>query len=95
MMRSVDEDAKLTPVMRLYAGSIAGIIGMSATYPLDMVRGRLSVQTEMGGSAYRGLFDALIKVTRTEVLTSSLSRNNPALLLMFYFSHTHTFFLYL
>lgn len=30
---------QLTPVLRLLAGAGAGIVAMSATYPLDMVRG--------------------------------------------------------
>jgi solute carrier family 25 phosphate transporter 23/24/25/41 len=38
------ENAKLTPVLRLCAGACAGIIAMSATYPMDMVQGRLTVQ---------------------------------------------------
>ncbi|KAA3452481.1 mitochondrial adenine nucleotide transporter ADNT1-like [Gossypium australe] len=38
------EDAQLTPLLRLGAGACAGIIAMSATYPMDMVRGRLIVQ---------------------------------------------------
>jgi len=38
------EDAELTPGLRLVAGACAGIIAMSATYPMDMVRGRLTVQ---------------------------------------------------
>lgn len=38
------EDAELTPLLRLGAGACAGIIAMSATYPMDMVRGRLTVQ---------------------------------------------------
>ena len=37
-------DAELTPVLRLGAGAVAGIIAMSATYPMDMIRGRLTVQ---------------------------------------------------
>ncbi|KAF3538870.1 hypothetical protein F2Q69_00021315 [Brassica cretica] len=39
-----NENAQLTPVLRLGAGATAGIIAMSATYPMDMVRGRLTVQ---------------------------------------------------
>lgn len=38
------EDAQLTPLLRLGAGACAGIIAMSATYPMDMVRGRITVQ---------------------------------------------------
>ncbi len=41
---SSTEDAQLTPVLRLGAGACAGIIAMSATYPMDMVRGRITVQ---------------------------------------------------
>lgn len=41
------EDAQLTPVLRLGAGACAGIIAMSATYPMDMVRGRLTVQVHI------------------------------------------------
>lgn len=38
------EEAHLTPLLRLGAGACAGIIAMSATYPMDLVRGRLTVQ---------------------------------------------------
>lgn len=38
------EDAELTPLLRLGAGACAGIIAMSATYPMDLVRGRITVQ---------------------------------------------------
>ena len=31
-------DGQMTPLLRLAAGAGAGIVGMSATYPLDMVR---------------------------------------------------------
>ncbi|KAL3498968.1 hypothetical protein ACH5RR_041700 [Cinchona calisaya] len=53
------EDAELTPLLRLGAGACAGIIAMSATYPMDMVRGRLTVQTERSPTQYRGIFHAL------------------------------------
>lgn len=38
------EEAQLSPLLRLGAGACAGIIAMSATYPMDLVRGRLTVQ---------------------------------------------------
>lgn len=41
-----NDDAELTPLLRLGAGACAGIIAMSATYPMDMVRGRLTVQVQ-------------------------------------------------
>lgn len=37
-------DGSLTPGIRLLAGACAGIVAMSSTYHLDMVRGRLTVQ---------------------------------------------------
>ncbi|PON44301.1 Mitochondrial carrier protein [Parasponia andersonii] len=61
-----DEEAQLTPVLRLGAGAYAGIIAMSATYPMDMVRGRLTVQTEKSPRQYRGIFHALSTVLREE-----------------------------
>nr|ACU20385.1 unknown [Glycine max] len=39
---------------------------MSATYPMDMVRGRITVQTEASPYQYRGMFHALSTVLREE-----------------------------
>ncbi|KAF2291221.1 hypothetical protein GH714_020727 [Hevea brasiliensis] len=61
-----NEDAQLTPLLRLGAGACAGIIAMSATYPMDMVRGRLTVQTDKSPYQYRGMFHALSTVLREE-----------------------------
>ncbi|KAG2680918.1 hypothetical protein I3760_11G121000 [Carya illinoinensis] len=58
-----NEEAQLTPVLRLGAGACAGIIAMSATYPMDMVRGRLTVQIPYVGlnfAVYESLKDWLI-----------------------------------
>ncbi|CAA2934281.1 mitochondrial adenine nucleotide transporter ADNT1 [Olea europaea subsp. europaea] len=59
-----NDDAQLTPLLRLGAGACAGIIAMSATYPMDMVRGRLTVQIPYVGlnfAVYESLKDWLIK----------------------------------
>ena len=48
---------ELTPVLRLMAGAGAGIVAMSATYPLDMVRGRLTIQ-EGRNVQYNGIIHA-------------------------------------
>ncbi|OWM85248.1 mitochondrial adenine nucleotide transporter ADNT1-like [Punica granatum] len=64
--QSGKEDAQLTPLLRLGAGACAGIIAMSATYPMDMVRGRLTVQTEKSPRQYRGIFHALTTVFQEE-----------------------------
>ncbi|KAG9134071.1 hypothetical protein Leryth_004760 [Lithospermum erythrorhizon] len=61
-----NENAELTPLLRLGAGACAGIIAMSATYPLDMVRGRLTVQTEKSPYQYRGMVHALSTILREE-----------------------------
>ncbi|KAJ7525938.1 hypothetical protein O6H91_17G074900 [Diphasiastrum complanatum] len=60
------ENAELTPVLRLGAGACAGIIAMSATYPMDMVRGRLTVQTQESPHRYRGMFHAFSTIIREE-----------------------------
>ncbi|KAK2966488.1 hypothetical protein RJ640_019017 [Escallonia rubra] len=63
---SGNEDAELTPLLRLGAGACAGIIAMSATYPMDMVRGRLTVQGATSPQQYRGIAHALSTVYREE-----------------------------
>ena len=45
------------------AGATAGTIAMSATYPLDMVRGRLTVQLERTGH-YTGIVNAAQSIVR-------------------------------
>ncbi|GAU19046.1 hypothetical protein TSUD_193830 [Trifolium subterraneum] len=58
------EEAQLTPLLRLGAGACAGIIAMSATYPMDLVRGCLTVQILYVGlkfSVYESLKDWLIQ----------------------------------
>ncbi|KAH7373326.1 hypothetical protein KP509_17G050000 [Ceratopteris richardii] len=64
--QSGKEDAELTPLLRLGAGACAGIIAMSATYPMDMVRGRLTVQTEDSPMRYRGMFHAASTIMKEE-----------------------------
>ncbi|CAK9200150.1 unnamed protein product [Sphagnum troendelagicum] len=39
---------------------------MSATYPMDMVRGRLTVQTEDSPHRYRGMFHAFQTIIKEE-----------------------------
>lgn len=64
--QSGHEDAELTPVLRLGAGACAGVIAMSATYPLDMVRGRLTVQTDDSPTRYRGMLHAATTIVKEE-----------------------------
>lgn len=58
-------DGQLTPGLRLLAGAMAGIVGMSATYPMDMVRGRITIQ-EGTNAPYRGMLHATSCIVRTE-----------------------------
>ncbi len=64
--RASAADAELTPLLRLGAGAVAGIIAMSATYPLDMVRGRLTVQADGSAARYTGLGHAVRTIVREE-----------------------------
>lgn len=61
------EDGQLTPMLRLAAGAGAGIVGMSATYPLDMVRGRITIQDSLNPQ-YRGMLHAAGVIIREEGL---------------------------
>lgn len=62
-------DGRMTPLLRLSAGAGAGIIAMSATYPLDMVRGRLTVQEALN-KQYTGIFHCASVIAREEGITA-------------------------
>eukprot|EP01062_Namystynia_karyoxenos_P006423 TRINITY_DN12248_c6_g1_i1.p1 TRINITY_DN12248_c6_g1~~TRINITY_DN12248_c6_g1_i1.p1 ORF type:complete len:507 (+),score=124.50 TRINITY_DN12248_c6_g1_i1:46-1521(+) len=50
---------------RMFCGGIAGGVSIFATYPLDLVRARLCVQTQ-GTDRYRGIWHGLQRVRREE-----------------------------
>ncbi len=62
-------DGQMTPLLRLGSGACAGIIGMTATYPLDMVRGRLTVQA---GKEYTGILHATRMIVKQVCTPSSV-----------------------
>ena len=62
------------------AGATAGTIAMSATYPLDMVRGRLTVQLERTGH-YTGIVNAaqqIVRQVRSALSSGPLPAARPA-----------------
>jgi len=63
--RETTGKGEMTPILRLMAGAGAGIVAMSATYPLDMVRGRLTVQ-EGTASQYKGIVHATQVIIQEE-----------------------------
>lgn len=50
---------RLTTSIVAQAGAVAGIVAMSSTYPLDMVRGRLTVQSDNGRRVFFAHFHIL------------------------------------
>lgn len=60
-------DGYITPIQKLIVGSLAGATSVSITYPLDLVRGRLTVS---GGALekdkYKGVIRTAIIVYRAE-----------------------------
>ncbi|GJP41097.1 hypothetical protein CLOM_g766, partial [Closterium sp. NIES-68] len=65
--QSNDPNLELTPVLRLGAGATAGIIAMSATYPMDMVRGASPVQSgRKGEQRYKGMRHAAVTIVKEE-----------------------------
>jgi len=57
---------RLTPFERLWIGGSAGVVAVTCTYPLDYVRGRLSVQGSGTGAQYKGIVDALATIIRAD-----------------------------
>lgn len=71
-------DGQMTPLLRLGSGACAGIIGMSATYPLDMVRGRLTVQANLPGKEYMGILHATRVIVKQVQASAHLPWPGPA-----------------
>eukprot|EP00124_Ichthyophonus_hoferi_P002882 Ihof_evm2s219 gene=Ihof_evmTU2s219 len=60
------EDNNLFIAQRLLAGALAGMTSVCMTYPLDLVRTRLSAQREVANRKYTGIFNCLCTVVREE-----------------------------
>ncbi|CAN2390465.1 high-affinity glutamate transmembrane transporter activity, partial [Pristimantis euphronides] len=49
---------------KLINGGIAGLVGVTCVFPIDLAKTRL--QNQQGQGMYRGMFDCLIKTVRSE-----------------------------
>ncbi|GAD98620.1 mitochondrial carrier protein, putative [Paecilomyces variotii No. 5] len=65
--------AELTPIRRLVCGGIAGITSVTITYPLDIVRTRLSIQSasfaalgKRAGEKLPGMFETMVLMYKKE-----------------------------
>ncbi|KAJ9223046.1 hypothetical protein DTO280E4_5644 [Paecilomyces variotii] len=65
--------AELTPIRRLVCGGIAGITSVTFTYPLDIVRTRLSIQSasfaalgKRSGEKLPGMFETMVRMYKME-----------------------------
>ena len=64
--------ADLTPIRRLFCGGLAGITSVTFTYPLDIVRTRLSIQSagfaglEKSEGKLPGMWGVMVKMYKTE-----------------------------
>jgi len=65
MLLTKPGEKDLTPLNRLNAGAMAGIISVVITYPLDLIRTRLSVQSPTQ-QKYKGIVDAWKVIIREE-----------------------------
>lgn len=68
-----DKNGQIAPAKRAACGALAGCAAVLTTYPLDLVKTRLTVQKEGKGAdgvvykkTYNGTWDCLVKVSRDE-----------------------------
>ncbi|MPC12539.1 Mitochondrial coenzyme A transporter SLC25A42 [Portunus trituberculatus] len=64
---------KPNPLERMMFGAVAGLVGQSSSYPLDIVRRRMQTATVTGnGNHYKTIMGTLLKVYREEGLHHGL-----------------------
>ena len=63
---SSDTNSNLSPLRRLLFGAIAGLLGQTASYPLDIVRRRMQTARQMGfnGNRYSSILGTLLYIYR-------------------------------
>jgi len=67
------------PIHKFLAGAMAGSVAVTACYPLDLVRTRLTTELE-GHEHYRGIGDAFRKIFRSEGIMGFYSGIGPTML---------------
>lgn len=63
----VPEEQQKSIVMRLSCGALAGLLGQTVTYPLDVVRRQMQVETlQQGDARYRNTWEGLTTIARNQ-----------------------------
>ncbi|GMH03395.1 hypothetical protein Nepgr_005234 [Nepenthes gracilis] len=79
MKRHVPEEYKKDITVKLVCGSVAGLLGQTFTYPLDVVRRQMQVQQVSNGSNMKGTLETIVTTIALEQgwkqLFSGLSLN--------------------
>ncbi|KAL6980032.1 Mitochondrial carrier protein CoAc1 [Sarracenia purpurea var. burkii] len=77
LKRHVPEEHQKSIVMRLSCGALAGLLGQTFTYPLDVVRRQMQVEhlqpLVQGGTRYRSTLDGLSTIVRNHGWTQLFS----------------------
>ncbi|XP_068236638.1 mitochondrial coenzyme A transporter SLC25A42 isoform X2 [Palaemon carinicauda] len=70
---SMSDRDKPNPLERMMFGAVAGLVGQSSSYPLDIVRRRMQTANVTGnGNSYKTIVGTLTKVYREEGLRNGL-----------------------
>jgi len=66
-LMKIPEDARQQhPLKKLTAGAISGMVSVTVTYPMDLVRTRLAAQGEGAQKKYRGIFHCFSTILKEE-----------------------------
>lgn len=77
---NVNNDQHLTPLESLFAGSVAGAVSVTSTYPLDLARAQLAVLMKMKDSRNAGLGSILSSNFRSRGVPGLFRGVTPSLL---------------
>lgn len=72
---SATASVRPTPGEKLSAGAVAGLVGQSATYPLDIARRRMQVGGEMGAGGMLAVLRRVVQQEGPAALFKGLSLN--------------------